>query len=320
MRLEIDEEEVGLSRQWNRVRWRDCLRVVGLSLLLLLPLAACDQRGERIQEGISSQSGMGASNPVIQHLESVKSTQEPAPLAPSQSVAAVEEPERSEEEGVETPPVSSEATDQPTESVMRSQTEGVESDPIHVQPYREIMGVPVGVEKRLAFEPVLQEEQYWCVPATVQMILRTQGLDAKQAQLAEEMHWIPGYGVHNADGVGVLNEKLFGVRNPAPGAAGYRIQRVADASAETVQLLKQRVRKNIDEGYPMYYTFELRHLVADHGEHNVIGCGYVLTPDGTDIAFLVYYDSYLAHPGFFYVRPTTAVESMLACGEPEYAW
>ncbi len=42
----------------------------------------------------------------------------------------------------------------------------------------------------------------------------------------------------------------------------------------------------------MYYTFyPFQNLSWKNGEHNVIGIGYELTPDGKDISAIYYLDS-----------------------------
>ena len=54
---------------------------------------------------------------------------------------------------------------------------------------------------------------------------------------------------------------------------------------------KERVRKDIDDGYPLYYTFNVAQIYpGKSGEHNVIGVGYELTADGKDISAIYYLD------------------------------
>ena len=183
-------------------------------------------------------------------------------------------------------------------------------------------------KKILAVTPQIQEEWYFCAPATVSMILSTQGKFVSQRQLAQEMGTYVPFGTHNKDAICVLNQHLFGYSVPKEGQAGYRLASVTNASpnSEEMRLFKERVRKNIDDGYPMYYTFTLSKIYpGKNGEHNVIGIGYELTPDGKDISAIYYLDSMTheqdpVYGGLKKVTPEELLEAMAACEEPNYAW
>ena len=164
--------------------------------------------------------------------------------------------------------------------------------------------------------------------ATVSMILSTQGKFVSQRQLAQEMGTYVPFGTHNKDAIRVLNQHLFGYSLPKEGQAGYRLAVVTNASpnSEEMRVFKERVRKNIDDGYPMYYTFTLSKIYpGKNGEHNVIGIGYELTPDGKDISAIYYLDSMTheqdpVYGGLKKVTPEELLEAMAACEEPNYAW
>lgn len=183
-------------------------------------------------------------------------------------------------------------------------------------------------KKILAVTPQIQEEWYFCAPATVSMILSTQGKIVSQQQLAQEMGTYVPFGTHNKDAIRVLNQHLFGYSLPKEGQAGYRLAVVTNASpnSEEMRVFKERVRKNIDDGYPMYYTFTLSKIYpGKNGEHNVIGIGYELTPDGKDISAIYYLDSMTheqdpVYGGLKKVTPEELLEAMAACEEPNYAW
>ena len=183
-------------------------------------------------------------------------------------------------------------------------------------------------KKILAVTPQIQEEWYFCAPATVSMILSTQGKFVSQRQLAQEMGTYVPFGTHNKDAIRVLNQYLFGYSVPKEGQAGYRLASVTNASpnSEEMRLFKERIRKNIDDGYPMYYTFTLSKIYpGKNGEHNVIGIGYELTPDGKDISAIYYLDSMTheqdpVYGGLKKVTPEELLEAMAACEEPNYAW
>ena len=183
-------------------------------------------------------------------------------------------------------------------------------------------------KKILAVTPQIQEEWYFCAPTTVSMMLSSQGITVSQQQLAKEMGTYEPYGTHNREAIRVLNQHLFGYPEPKAWQPGYRLATVTNVSpdSEDMRLFKERVRKNIDDGYPMYYTFTLSKIYpGKNGEHNVIGIGYELTPDGKDISAIYYLDSmtYEQDPvygGLKKVTPEELLEAMAACEEPNYAW
>ncbi len=183
-------------------------------------------------------------------------------------------------------------------------------------------------KKILAVTPQIQEKWYFCAPTTVSMMLSSQGITVSQQQLAKEMGTYEPYGTHNREAIRVLNQHLFGYSEPKAGQPGYRLATVTDVSpdSEDMRLFKERVRKNIDDGYPMYYTFTLSKIYpGKNGEHNVIGIGYELTPDGKDISAIYYLDSMTheqdpVYGGLKKVTPEELLEAMAACEEPNYAW
>ena len=183
-------------------------------------------------------------------------------------------------------------------------------------------------KKLLSVAPQIQEKWYFCAPTTVSMMLSTQGITVSQQQLAEEMGTYEPYGTHNRDAIRVLNQHLFGYPDPQAGQAGYRLATVTNASpdSEDMRLFKERVRKNIDDGYPLYYTFTISQIYpGKSGEHNVIGIGYELTPDGKNISAIYYLDSMThvqdpTYGGLKKVTPEELLAAMVTCGEPNYAW
>ncbi|MEW4354094.1 C39 family peptidase [Streptococcus pneumoniae] len=174
----------------------------------------------------------------------------------------------------------------------------------------------------------VQRKWYTCAPTTVSMILESQGIQVSQEQLAEEMETDDSFGTHNKNAVQILNKHLFGYEIPKEGQAGYRLAKVSssDSSSDDMRLFKERLKKNIDDGYPMYYTMEIAKVYPGHkGEHNVIGTGYELTADGKDIAAIYYVDPLESvqdpiYGGLQKITPEELLEAMVVCEEPNYAW
>lgn len=185
-----------------------------------------------------------------------------------------------------------------------------------------------GIRKLLPISLKLQEEWYFCAPATVHMMLASRGVSVSQHQLAKEMGTYNPYGTHNRDAIRVLNQNLFGYPEPSGNQAGYRLVTVTDArpDSEDIRLFKERVRKDIDDGYPLYYTFNVAQIYpGKSGEHNVIGVGYELTADGKDIAAIYYLDpdthvQDTTYGGLKKLTPEELLAAMVTCGEKNYAW
>lgn len=188
---------------------------------------------------------------------------------------------------------------------------------------------PVGGAKSVLSVPLqLQREWYWCAPTTVSMMLASRGVEADQAELATAMGTAQPFGTHNVNAVSVLNTYLFGYEWPGDGQAGYRLATVttADPSSDEAALFKQRFKQNIDDGYPMYLTFDIAHIYPGRsGEHNVPGIGYQMNEDNTDIAYIYYLDPLPSvqdpvYGGLMKVTPYEFMNAMLTCVEPNYGW
>lgn len=185
-----------------------------------------------------------------------------------------------------------------------------------------------GIKYLLDVKHQVQRAWNTCAPTTVSMILSSQGIEVSQEVLAEEMGTDTSFGTHNADAIRVLNRYLFGYDIPVGDQAGYRLATVttADPNSEQMRLFKEHLKQNIADGYPLYYTFDTAKVYpGSKGEHNVIGIGYQLSEDGTDIAYIYYIDpSYTkqdaTYGGLKKITPIELFEAMLTCVEPNYAW
>lgn len=187
-----------------------------------------------------------------------------------------------------------------------------------------------GVGKKVMLHVTPQVQRAWntCAPTTVSMMLSSRGISVSQEVLAQEMKTDTTFGTHNANAIQVLNRHLFGYDMPQGNQAGYRLETVttSDVNSEQMRLFKERLKQNIADGYPMYYTFDCATIYpGSQGEHNVIGVGYQLSEDGSDIAYLYYLDpSYTkqdpVYGGLKKVTPKELFEGMLTCVESNYAW
>ena len=289
-----------------------------LVLLTLLGLSGCTATQKESQTSPSSSRKVTSSSSTTVTVKTKERT-EPNPPMPAEVAERLKIKEGSTEAGTQqTLPSSSEEqaslkkNTQPSQSV-KQETSSKENQ---------------GIRKLLPISLKLQEEWYFCAPATVHMMLASRGVSVSQHQLAKEMGTYNPYGTHNRDAIRVLNQNLFGYPEPSGNQAGYRLATVTDArpDSEDIRIFKERVRKDIDDGFPLYYTFNVAQIYpGKSGEHNVIGVGYELTADGKDISAIYYLDpdTHVQDPtygGLKKLTPEELLAAMATCGEKNYAW
>ena len=289
-----------------------------LVFLALLGLSGCTETQKRSQTSPSSTRKVTSSSSKTVS-EKTKERTEPNPPMPAEVGERLKLKEgRTEAGSQETLPSSSEEQASLKENTQPSQSvkQGTSSQENQ------------GIRKLLPISLKLQEEWYFCAPATVHMMLASRGVSVSQHQLAKEMGTYNPYGTHNRDAIRVLNQNLFGYPEPSGNQAGYRLATVTDArpDSEDIRIFKERVRKDIDDGYPLYYTFNVAQIYpGKSGEHNVIGVGYELTADGKDISAIYYLDpdTHVQDPtygGLKKLTPEELLAAMVTCGEKNYAW
>ena len=184
------------------------------------------------------------------------------------------------------------------------------------------------IRKRLEVPMQIQRAWNTCAPTSVSMILAYRGVQASQEELARAMGTDETFGTHNVNAIRVLNQYLFGYAEVPAGQAGYHLATVTSSASnsEDMRLFKERLHKNIDDGYPLYYTIDNASIYPEHkGEHNVVGTGYELSADGSDVLAVYYIDpSYTVqdpnYGGLKKVTPEELLAAMRACQEPNYAW
>lgn len=286
-----------------------------LVFLTLLGLSSCTETPKESKTSPSSSRKVTSSLSTTVSVETKERT-EPNPPMPAERLKIKEG--NTEASGQETLPSSSEEQASLKENTQPSQSVKQETSSKENQ----------GIRKLLPISLKLQEEWYFCAPATVHMMLASRGVSVSQHQLAKEMGTYNPYGTHNRDAIRVLNQNLFGYPEPSGNQAGYRLATVTDArpDSEDIRIFKERVRKDIDDGYPLYYTFNVAQIYpGKSGEHNVIGVGYELTADGKDISAIYYLDpdTHVQDPtygGLKKLTPEELLAAMVTCGEKNYAW
>ena len=289
-----------------------------LVLLTLLGLSGCTATQKESQTSPSSSRKVTSSSSTTVSVKTKERTERNPPM-PAEVAERLKIKEGSTEAGTQqTLPSSTKEQASMKENTQPSQSPEQESSSKVNQGIRKLLPIPLK----------LQEEWYFCAPATVHMMLASRGVSVSQHQLAKEMGTYNPYGTHNRDAIRVLNQNLFGYPEPSGNQAGYRLATVTDArpDSEDIRLFKERVRKDIDDGYPLYYTFNVAQIYpGKSGEHNVIGVGYELTADGKDISAIYYLDpdTHVQDPNYGGLKKLTPEEllaAMVTCGEKNYAW
>ena len=272
-----------------------------LKILALLGLGCCLLACSRQKASESPQSGSSDSSSKASSMSQARSkTASSGQSSDSQSSASAE----------------SKSSSQTSEKVREEET----------QPSSKEASSPI--RKRLEVPMQIQRAWNTCAPTSVSMILAYRGVQASQEELARAMGTDETFGTHNVNAIRVLNQYLFGYAEVPAGQAGYHLATVTSSASnsEDMRLFKERLRKNIDDGYPLYYTIDNASIYPGHkGEHNVVGTGYELSADGSDVLAVYYIDpSYTVqdpvYGGLKKVTPEELLAAMCACQEPNYAW
>lgn len=172
----------------------------------------------------------------------------------------------------------------------------------------------------------IQQKWNYCAPTAVSMMLSAKDINVDQHQLAKDMGTYEPFGTHNKDAIRILNKYMFGYEFPSSNQSGYRLEYVSEVNERVLKLFEDRLKENIKNGYPMYYTFDVSKLYeGKKGEHNVIGIGYKLKKDSDAIDYLYYIDPSpnvqdSVYGGLKIIEPRKLLEAMLTCEEPNYAW
>ena len=183
-------------------------------------------------------------------------------------------------------------------------------------------------QEKLAIIQSVQENNYYCVPACIQMTLRYHAVNLSQSELAQQLHTDPVTGTEYADMAAVLNTYLFHKDTiPTATEAGYRVQtmKATDDVEKTAQVFAQRCEQNIKDGYPVFAAVDLHalypslpqanHMVLVHGyqkEHNRITSYYILDPY-PPVQDAVY-------QGLKTFTAEELIHAMLVNEEPAYIW
>ncbi|MEG2550468.1 MAG: C39 family peptidase [Erysipelotrichaceae bacterium] len=190
-----------------------------------------------------------------------------------------------------------------------------------------IIKEPERITMQLDLIQSVQENNYYCVPACVQMILRYHNIEVSQERLATEMNTHPITGSEYIDTAKVLNKYLFNKSEVKGNEPGYRIQTIGinDQNPQIMIDLQQRIKMDIKTGDPILVAINQNILYPklNIANHMILIIGYDLLED--QIQSYHYIDpSYAVQDeikkGFKTVSVEALRQAIINNEEPAYIW
>lgn len=175
----------------------------------------------------------------------------------------------------------------------------------------------------------VQENNYYCVPACLQMVLRFKNINKTQQELANEMNTVPVTGTEYIDLARVANKYLFNDESVEMNEAGYHIQTLTqyDTNPQIAIDFENRVRLDISTNDPIFVAVDVSELYPNlgHGNHMIIITGYALYEGTNNIAYYYYIDpSYMVQDdvngGLKTVTKEILNEAIINNVEPAYIY
>lgn len=173
----------------------------------------------------------------------------------------------------------------------------------------------------------VQENNYFCVPACVQMVLRYHHIEVSQMQLSKDMHTDTITGTEYIDLANTLNTYLFHKNHIEENEPGYRVQTLAinDQSSQSQALFEQRVKSDIASGDPVFTAIDVLGLYPDlyHGNHMIIVIGYASTNDIINHYYIIdpsYTIQDQIYGGLKIVGRHELYQAIIQNEEPAYIW
>lgn len=188
---------------------------------------------------------------------------------------------------------------------------------------------PQSKKVKIDLEQSIQENNYYCVPACVQMVLKLHGISVTQDQLAIEMHTSPSTGTEYIDLAQIVNKYVFKNINPSFGEPGYRVQTVKkNEDDETIySLFEKRIREDIDTGDPIFVAIDTNALYPNisSANHMILVTGYTLYEGTNDIEYYYIVDPLYTvqdsvDKGLKIVAREALINAIVVNEEPAYIW
>ncbi|MDD3049107.1 MAG: C39 family peptidase [Bacilli bacterium] len=175
----------------------------------------------------------------------------------------------------------------------------------------------------------VQENNYYCVPASLQMVLRYHGIEKSQSQLAKDMHTDPITGTEYIDLANIANKYIFNNSNVTANDPGYHVQTLNryDTNPEIAKIFEQRVKTDISTNDPVFVAIDVNSLYPElsSGNHIIVLTGYTIHTKTNEIAYYHYIDPFYkvqdaVYGGLKTVTSAELINAIVSNIEPAYIW
>lgn len=181
---------------------------------------------------------------------------------------------------------------------------------------------------QLSVPQSIQENNYFCVPACLQMVLRYHGIEKSQSQLANELKTSPKTGTEYIDLAQVANNYLTNDDDTASSPTRYHVQTLKryDTNPDIVRTFKTSVKTAIYHHTPVFIAVDLHALYPDlpSANHIILCTGYRNDKETEETTYY-YIEPYYGvqdqtYKGLKIVADDVLIHAILANDEPAYIW
>lgn len=179
------------------------------------------------------------------------------------------------------------------------------------------------IKVKLELKQSVQENDYFCVPAALQMVLDFKNITISQSDLAEELNTSKTTGTEYVDLARVANKHLFNDQ------VGYQVQTL-DINKITDQEkldFEQRIIQNISTNDPTFVAIDNKAMyeTLSVGNHMVVVIGYSLNTKTDKIESYIFIDpSYVVQDsqmqGLKVVSSENMIKAIIQNEEPAYVY
>lgn len=186
------------------------------------------------------------------------------------------------------------------------------------------------VEKhKLEVVQSIQENGYYCVPATVQMALSYNGIQMSQDELALKLNTSSVTGTEYIELANVLNLLLFNKDHVEVNEAGYHIQTFEPNAMTSNDLnkLEKRIISNVETKDFTFVAVNMNALYSNMpvANHMILIVGYDIDTQSNTVTDYLYIDPYpevqdTTYGGLKTISPANLMEAINSNEEPAYVY
>lgn len=211
-------------------------------------------------------------------------------------------------------------------STLKKKTEHIETPSKHEDQSED---VPILIKHKLDVPHIVQENSYFCVPATLQMVLKYKGHNISQTTLAKDMNTNLENGTEYDYLARVANKYLFNNEKIGTSDAGYRVQTlsIGSMSREEKLILEDRIKTNISTKDPTFVAIDNQTMYENvsKANHMIIVIGYNINNATNEIESYIFIDpSYVVndpiHGGLKVVSKENLYKAIYENEEPAYIY